>query len=518
MSIWSRFVNAISVGVAAFSEKNLIPSEQATWDDYDARLSRYAVYTSYYNNDVYRTTNINAARLKSASALYKHIRGIQNPVERLCDAYPSKVYGGSLDFEDLSTGAIPITLADDRLKDAIRQLWIWSNWRLQKALYVRNGTLLGDSAIKIVDEPDRGKVRMEVLHPGKIKIVKTNAVGDVKAVVIQYDRYDPEVGKSYVYTEEWSEDGMVRTSRNNQPFAYYNDANGKPVDKWENPYGFIPLVLVQHKNMGMGWGANAFHAQIYKIDEINDAASLLNDQVRKAVNLMWYFAGVGNKDELSASADERDKIPAIYGPKDSQPYPMVGQVDIAAAGANVDRLLMELERDMPELALHRLRESGNATAPGVRAVYSDAIDRFIEAQGVYDDGLIRAQKMAISIGGFRGYDGFRGYNLNSFDAGDLEHYIQDRPVIDDQLSKEQKIMALQAAGASIGLILGELGYDAQTIALEVAAKEKVARDAVRAFASSTFGDDDDEETDDEPADAEENPETEAAPRTPAAAA
>ncbi len=504
-------MSALNAGITAFSENGLVPNDEAVW--VETRPSRYAVCTSYYNNDVYRAINTNAARLKATGNLYKHIRGIQNPVERLCDSYPAKVYGGSLDFEDLSTGAIPITLADDRLKDAIRQLWLWSNWRLQKAPYVRQGALLGDSAIKVVDEPDKGKVRMEVLHPGKIKEAKRDTVGNVKSVTIEYERYDAESKKYYTYTEEWTETGRVQTFKNNEPFAYYSDANGAPVKAWDNPYGFIPLVLVQHKNLGLEWGANAFHAQIYKIDELNDAASLLNDQIRKTVNALWYFAGVGKANEITASTEERDKLPALYGPKESQPFPMVAPIDITAAGQNVDRLLMELERDMPELALHRLREGGNATAPGVRAVYSDAIDRFVEAQGTYDDGLIRAQKMAISIGGFRGYDGFQGYNLNSYDAGDLEHYIQDRPVIDDQLSKEQKLMALQAAGASIGLILSELGYDQQTIDLEVAAKEKAARLAVRAFAASTFGGDDEEEADDEDTDTADDTEEEAQARS-----
>jgi hypothetical protein len=511
-------VSAVNAGIAAFNERNLIPSQQSTWDDYNARLSRYAVYTSYYNNDVYRALNANSARLKSSGQLYKFIRGVQNPVERLCDAYPSKVYGGSLDFEDLTTGAIPILLTNKRLIEPIRQVWIWSNWRLQKSLYVRNGTLLGDTALKIVDEPDKGKVRMEVLHPGKIKEVTRDAVGNVKAVTLEYERYN-EDGTSYVYKEVWGEDQTVATFKDNQPFAYYNNANGTPIAKWDNPYGFIPLVLVQHKNVGMGWGANAFHAQVYKVDELNDAASLLNDQIRKAVNVMWYFAGVGKRDEIKTNTENRDELPAMYGPKESQPIPMIAPLDITAAGANVDRLLEELERDMPELALHRLREGGNATAPGVRAVYSDAIDRFVEAQGVYDDGLIRAQKMAISIGGFRGYDGFQGYNLDSFEAGDLEHYIQDRPVIQDMLSKEQKLQALQAANAPIWLILGELDYDQRTIDKVVAEDEERRRQAVRQFTESTFGDDD-EDTD---ADPEDEPETEGKdqagtnPRTPVAA-
>ena len=266
----------------------------------------------------------------------------------------------------------------------------------------------------------------------------------------------------------------------------------------------------------MRWGANSFHGQMGKIDELNDAASLLNDQVRKAVNVMWYFAGVAKRTEIDASQDQnttastldqlkhaKDKLPAVYGPKESQPYPLIAPVDITAAGVNIDRMLLELERDMPELALHRVREGGNLTAPGVRSGYSDAIDRFVEAQGNYDDGIIRAQKMGVSIGGLRGYEGFQSFNLDSFDKGDLEHFIKDRPVIEDELSKIERINALQAAGASIDLIMQEMDFDEETIAKEKARKEQAQREAMRQFSDATFGADEDE--DEQTPEDEENP-------------
>jgi hypothetical protein len=491
-------VAATRAAAIAFNQQGLIPSERFTWDDYNSRLSRYAIAEGYYSNVVYDAAETYSARLKSYNKLYTHLRPIYNPVYRLVESYTAKVYGGSLDFGDLSTGAIPILMASDPLKDAIRQLWIWSNWRIQKGLYVRTGANLGDVFLKVVDEPDKEKVRMEVLHPGKVAEIETDAVGNVKSVVIQYTKMETVNGaeKDYTYTETIDENEFV-TAKDGAEFPFYKDANGKPVSRWENPYGFVPLVKVKHKDVGMQWGANAYPAQMGKINELNDAASLLNDQVRKAINLVWYFAGVKGKPSVDTSADEKDKVPAVYGPEGSQPYPMIGNIDITAAGVNVDRMLLELERDMPELALHRLRDGGNLTAPGVRSAYSDAIDRFTEAQGIYDDGLIRAQKMAVSIGGLRGYEGFQSFNLNSFDAGDLEHYIKDRPIVADELSKSERIQALQAADAPIWLIMEELDFDQEKIDEVVAEKEKAAREAARGFAQGVFGEGDDEETDGE---------------------
>jgi hypothetical protein len=203
------------------------------------------------------------------------------------------------------------------------------------------------------------------------------------------------------------------------------------------------------------WGAPPFHSTVAKIDEMNDAASLLNDQIRKAVNVIWYFSGVaagsdlsisGQLDDGTATSDptsRRDKLPAIYGPKDSAPTAMIAPLDIANTAANIQNMLAEIERDMPELSLHRVREMGQMTAPGIRAGYNDAIDKITESRGNYDDALIRAHKMAISIGAYRRLENFTAFDTGSYARGDLDHYIAERPVIEDMLSKQERISVMQ---------------------------------------------------------------------------
>ncbi len=481
-------MSAGRMALLAFNERALIPTDNYDWNEYQSRLFRYALAESYYSNIAYRDITSFSSRLKSVSDLYKHVRGIYNPVSRLTEAYSAKVYGGSLDFEDLSRGAIPLTMASDELKLAIRQLWLWSNWGMQKTLYVRYGAQLGDVFLKVIDEPEKEKVRLEVVHPGKIKDCIFDAVGNIKEVTIEYERCEPDGKTWYVYGEKITPDTFA-TTKAGKSFAYNFDDMGQGVAEWDNPYGFVPMVLTKHKDMGQAWGANAFHGQIGKIDELNDAASVLNDQVRKAVNVMWYFAGATKKAIIDGTTTEKDEVAAIYGPAESQPFPMIAPIDISSAGENIERLISELERDMPELALHRLRDGGNLTAPGVRSAYSDAIDRFTEAQGTYDDGLVRAQKMAVTIGGLRRYKGFESFNLDSYDNGDLEHFINERPIVSDEISKEQKLQTLQSAQAPLWLIMRELDYDEETIDEVNAWKEEQDRNAVRGLAEGVFGSD-----------------------------
>lgn len=504
-------MTGIRAGVAAYNGRYLAPSELLDWDwdDYSVRLSRYQIYDAYYNNIAYSDIITWARTNLARNDLYKHVRGIYNPAARLVDIYVAKVYGGALDLEDLSTGPIPIVYTgtgdDVAFKDAVRQLWVWSNWRNQKSLYVRNGANLGDSFIMVVDDLAKQRVRMEVVNPGKCADMVTDSVGNITDITFSYYRDDDPAGainpkksllgsdydRDWLFTLNMNRDAFTATA-DGAEYPFFELANGDRVSSIPNPYGFVPVVQVMHKDMGLPYGANAYFAGLNKINEVNDAASLLNDNVRKSVNVQWFVTGAAapsnsNKSitaQTSTTANStsdnpitrKDTQDIIYGPDGATISPMVYGVDIAGAGSNIDRMLAELERDYPELALHRLRETGNATAPGVRAIYSDASDRFVEAQGNYDDGLIRAHQMGISIGGFRNYDNFQGFTLDSYARGMTDHYIKARPIIGDSLSKGERITALQQAAQTdnVGiqkLILRELDVPADEI-------DEITNDAV----------------------------------------
>jgi hypothetical protein len=461
-------VAAVNAAIAAWNESNLVPIEQLGWDTYAARLARYYLNRCYYHNTVYTSLEHAASTHKHQRGLYKHIRPIYNPTERLVELYVAKTYGGSLDMEELSRGAIPISGANARLRDALRQLWIWSNWGTAKSVFVRHGAMLGDTAIKIVDDRAAQQVRMEPLDPGKIRDIKRDSVGNITEAVIQYDYLEEQVlgpitasttrQRTYVYTEVITQD-RFQTFRDGTPFAFYADANGNMVPEWANEYGFVPLEVGKFRDMGLVWGATPFNAQTRKIDELNDSASNLHDQIRKVVSPIWYMPGVKKEDKIQANNAEKDQITILYGPEGSEPHPMVAPIDISAAIENIEHILAELERDLPELSMHRLRDSGDLTAPGVKMAYDDALGRITEGRGSFDASLVRAQKMAIRIGGYNRYPGFEGFSLND----DPDHMIAERPIIDDTLSKDQRIQHLISTGAPAEAIWIELGISEDKI-------------------------------------------------------
>lgn len=479
----------VRAGIVAWNEKAQVPQEAYGYDSWDARLARYWLYESYLNNTAYSSINTQAALHKAALRLYSQIRPIYNPVARQNRLLTSYVYGGSIDFERMTAGAIPIVSDDDVLLEAIRQLFIWSRWGENKSLYVKWGGVLGDVGIKIVDDRERQKARMEVIHPAKIRDATFDAVGNVQSYVIEYERceesdpalyrpgifgggYDLKPQNWYTYTEIGTKE-KFQTFKNGKPFAFYKDADGDPLTEWDNEYGFVPLVIAQHQPTGLKWGENAFYNATRKIDEINDAASLLNDSLRNVIIPLLYAPGVTQKDQIKTAVDEKDRTRILYGPKDSKLEPVTIPIDVPGALQNLGKMLDELERDLPELALQKIREhSGNLTAPGITAAYSDAISAITEARGRYDQAQVRAIQMAISVGGYNGYEGMSPFNLNSYEQGDLTFYIKDRPVIGDTLSLDQKLTKLVSINAVAPpiqkIMLEEMDYDDKTVQQVVA--------------------------------------------------
>lgn len=490
-------MSAINAGIQTYNERAFVPIEEYGWDTYEGRLHRYFHFQSYLDNTVYSRLIPYANTHRERSKLYQHTRAIYNPVKRQNNLIVSNVYQGAIDLETMTDGALPIKTDNDAVLDALRQVIKWSRLGQSLSQYVRWASLYGDCAIKVVDDKAAQKVRLELLHPGKIRECEFDEVGNVKSAIIEYERVDDanvetmrpmrfgsaEQGQRtpYTYTEKITRD-KFETFKNGEPFAFYTDANGNGLTEWDNEYGFVPLVVAHYDTAGTKWGVNSFYSSLRKIDEINDAASLINDQVRKSVNLMWYFAGVRQSSELSATtgAEAKDKIPAIYAPEGSQPYPMIGNLPINDALANLQNMLNELERDMPELALQRIREGSALTAPGVRTGYSDAIGNIQNARKNLDPALVSALQMATSIGGYNRYEGFQSFTLDSYQRGDIDFDIRERPVIGDSLSKQERITALQGVADKPPtiqrLILKELDYADSDIDEVVAETEAKARE------------------------------------------
>lgn len=428
------------------------------------RLARYAWLWGLYWNTAYDDIGAYLATKGAGAKLYRHTRGLRNPVGRWVDFYVANVWGGMLDLAagdgSREPSALPIVTDNPALRPAIAKVWQWSNWAAKRNLATLYSTTLGDVILKVVDRPAARKVYIQPQRPDAYTELEADDFGFVKRAVIEEDLLDAQ-GRSYTYREviehpsAWGgPTTRFSTFRNGQPHGYAEN-DGQAV--WEVPYDFVPVVRIPWQDVGEAWGVVGYVKALAKIDSVNALASQLADQIGKAVNtpLVAYGIAAGN---LTVRADA-DGVPVVYVPNEAARLePLLGPLNLSEALASIDAQLADIKDDLPALKLAEALRSGMSGEALGRA-FADVVAQVQAVRGNHDAGLVRAQQMAIAIAGASGYDPvFRGFDLASYAAGKLDHAIGSRPVLprtpDEELAameRRWKLVNDLAAGGEVPL-------------------------------------------------------------------
>ncbi|MEM7284204.1 MAG: hypothetical protein AAF438_21575, partial [Pseudomonadota bacterium] len=275
---------AITAYRKGYFNQELDFTDNSDWADRKARLLRYAVLGQYVNGNPYDKDIAKwANKHKADHGLYEHTRPIANPAYQLAEFYKTHVWGGWLDPSASANpdSALPIETENEKLREHIAKLWQWSNWTTRRNTAPFYGAAFGDVAIQVVDDVLTEKVYLKIVHPSKLDEFEKDAFGNIKAYRISYQRTDDQNESNKVeYTETAERDGdnvLYRLYKNGSPYAW----DGSEAAEWEEPYGFIPMVHIQHRETPYGWGEAEIHPRLALVRELDDQQSLLNDQIRK---------------------------------------------------------------------------------------------------------------------------------------------------------------------------------------------------------------------------------------------
>lgn len=501
MGFLGNVMNAAGSALYAFRESMLNADPQGrkasldfgVWDRWEARLTRYDLLWSLYQNNAYRDlVHPWAPRYKTAYGMYKHCRHLYNPAYRLGEFWAGHLMPGSLDLEagdgEDAQSALPILTDNETLRPAIAKIWKDSRWQQGKEKYARFGSVLGDVILKGVDDQKRQQVRMEVVHPGHLKWMDCDEMGNVKAYIIQRWMYDPRElniadlnpiidprakQRPVIFREKCFRDGddvVFQTSLNDQPYAL----NGVPAERVEK-YGFVPMVVARHEDVGMDWGACCFHAGLERFREVDDQASGLSDQIRKAIRAPMLLSGVPapRGRQLKTAGTDRSQQPAetvannpepertetefLHAPEGATATHMTFNLDIEGVIAHIEALNRDIEKNYPEMLADTGNLGGTVTAEAIRNARQQASGKAQSRRPNYDNPLVAMHEMLISIGGFRGYEGYQGFDLDSFSSGKLDHRIGHRAVFEvdplDSINEDTAFFGMIAQGVTAGIPL-----------------------------------------------------------------
>ena len=456
---------------------------------YSAGTGDYDALEAYYDGSSYEALDSAVASYKRRYGLYRGIRAINNPTRRAVDWHASHVYPGAWTPDGLPTAdgtpaAVPFAAATaDPVRLAALQALAWGNWRSERYVYVRRGATLGDSFLEIVPDVVRRMVYPLTTHPRWIADIEWNRAGDITAYKLEIPQID-EHDRAYLWGKVVTKT-QYQTLKDGEPFGYDGQTATIP-----NPFGFVPAAWVQHRNVGGQHGASAIDQVVTKIWELNGMASSSHDYIGKfaaqgvvfktnstlAGNITPLLDDFSEYSAENRSAD-RDRIRFLKGPADLTIDRLIQNLGLGDALGYVDRMIREIERDLPEIVMdEQLRQMSAVTGPGARQMMGDLAGKLSEAQENYDAGLVKAAQMCVSMGGFLARSGawgtrsglteaqrrFLPFDLASYAKGELAMELLPRPLV-PETPMERVAAAAARAGLEHPTSLREAGYSDEDI-------------------------------------------------------
>lgn len=461
--------------------------EQQYAIDQQTRAYRYARDWDLYSGVAF-SNQYDWAEYKKTYGLYRAIRQIWDHTHQLVEFYVSHIWSGSLASDGLTLpegvpNAVPLSSTiDPTLAAAIGQLWTWWNFQETKDLIVRYTAALGEMLVELTDDPERGKVMLNLVWPAYVKSVVLDEAGNLKEYVIEYVVKDRKTQKTFQYRRKVDGE-FFTTYKDGEPFDYTKDplpvgtqpygdyVVGDGDGEWQdseadgskivNPYGFVPAVWFRHfRTLGVR-GEPAIWATRSELDEANQLFSHLLDKAHVTLEAPIIVSGnvapnalqramtnmVGTAKRLGSdllgddAPIEREGLNVLEGPAGTRVETI--ELKITDAMLALDRIVAGIERKCPEITLYQeLRRMTQVTGPASVQLLGDVNKNVAKLSSGYDRNLIRIHQMAVTICGMRLAEGegkwadasieqqkFAGFNLDSYDAGKLDHTIMPRNVV-----------------------------------------------------------------------------------------
>lgn len=170
---------------------------------FPVRKLRYKFLEAVANQDAFRSTQDWPEKFKSNQGMYRYTRDVLGIGFQLAEFWATHLQGGALD-PDAGNGkgeiasALPILMKKESpaVRFALAELWKRSNWPTKKDVFTRLGATLGDVFIEAVNDTEKGRIRLNVVNPGRVRWVDPDAEGNIQGYC--YEFTEIEIGRAHV--------------------------------------------------------------------------------------------------------------------------------------------------------------------------------------------------------------------------------------------------------------------------------------------------------------------------------
>lgn len=428
------------------SSLTLSPGQRGAYEDgtLDARALYEMLEMFYQSNGLYEYTQ---QTIKDQDLWGRERKPLRNPTYRAVEFYPMKLWPGTL------PDALPITAENEALIPAIEQLWLWSNWGSQKQVAARWLAMYGDLFIYVAthaddDTGEPSRVFLQLINPKHVIDFDVDERGVVTyaRIDVTVQARDEDVASTYTSTEVWSLDAGYRRWAHERGIGAELEQLGpadEKLDLAEFGIDFVPLVHAKFVDEGELRGAACIMPVYDKVNEVNAMATRLHQMSYRYNKPYMVLSGQGRDAQgrplpaLSLKDSDGTKMNSsealileddalVRLPGDAKMESLVPNLDYGSMLETIDAQLREIEKDLPELRYANLAESNtDMSGRALRVLLTPAIDKCLEVRGNAETALVRAQKMALTMG--QNYKLWTG--LGTYEEGAFEHRFTPRDVI-----------------------------------------------------------------------------------------
>lgn len=274
------------------------------------RANIYGIYERYYLGAQYDSEFI-----KRYFRLYAQTREFYSLITRAVD----------IDVE-LVPGGWQATRNQEEIDAILKR----SSWEQNGPLYVHQGAVFGDYYLKCFD--NNGLVGIQPLDPRGIWL-------DAEKAIIARNVINTETGLKEEHAE-------IITNRTVTFFL-----NGRPINSYRHPFGFIPVFYGQNKNVGLNNGLNAFHNVIDEINAVNEMVTYLQEQTLRALINQKVITGA-SPSELEYGPDK-----TVFLPQGASIDTLKGNIDVQGTLELIKDIKTEVKNSLPELIFDSARQA-----------------------------------------------------------------------------------------------------------------------------------------------------------------
>jgi hypothetical protein len=480
---------------------------------FSARRVRYRFLEAVYSQNAFKADVTIPTRFEPevGREAYTFIRDVLGIGYGLGEFHATHLMGGSLDpaAGDGRTvpSALPILMpagldgaTEAAVRAALASLFKHSNWGTKKDLVSHLGATLGDCFVEAADDfrSDRdfarNRVRLNVVHPSRVRSLVKDPEDNVQEYEYEYaaqDDVDPR--RTVTYNERcWKDDrtGLVwyRTYKERKAYAWPGNPEAGKAE-WSVPYTFIPLVHVQHKDVGLGWGQAEVEPALVGWRELADLCSCMTDWARRALHSPHLIAGSGGPTtttvltEVNTDGRTRDKSPFFYvtNPQ-AHSDSLLSPLPVGELTEYLRELRQKQREDYPEIALQVLQTTGTPSGESIRRAREPAAAKVRKRRESYNGPSERIFKMALSMMAVREYPQAHGLDAGAYGRDELQFKIGPTPVfgldpIEAMEEKRAKFEAMKMAvdgGQPLEFVMAEFGYNEDEIARMTGARDRAA--------------------------------------------